>query len=43
MHPGLASMQLVYSGFGNYIAGEWPTIGHLYQKHPRNDGTSENT
>jgi hypothetical protein len=30
MHPGLASVQLVYSGFGNYIVGEWPTIGHKW-------------
>jgi hypothetical protein len=30
MHPGLASVQPVYSGFGNYIVGEWPTIGHKW-------------
>jgi hypothetical protein len=32
-HPGndgLASVQPVYSGFGNYIVGEWPTIGHKW-------------
>jgi hypothetical protein len=30
MHPGLESVQPVYSGFGNYIVGEWPTIGHKW-------------
>jgi hypothetical protein len=30
IHPGLASVQPVYSGFGNYIIGEWPTIGHKW-------------
>jgi hypothetical protein len=30
MHPGLASVQPVYSGFGNYIVGEWPIIGHKW-------------
>ena len=30
MHPRLASVQPVNSGIGNYIVGEWPTIGHKW-------------